>query len=209
MRPKGILITLEGNEGCGKSTQIRLLRDYLEKKGMSVFMTREPGGTRVGDQIRGILLDRDHHGMSPKCETLLCMASRAELVEEVIGPEVRKGRVVLCDRWLDATIAYQGYGAGVEVEWIRSLGQKITQGIRPRLTIFLDLPVATGLRRARNRKRADRMERKTVLFHQRVRAGYLRIMRQEPRRFRRIGIREADGVQAIHEKIRKAVEDVL
>ena len=206
---KGILITLEGNEGSGKSTQIRLLADDLRSRGIRVLVTREPGGTKVGNRIRKILLDRGHGKMSPECETLLYMASRAELVYEIVAPALRAGKVVLCDRWLDATIAYQGYGGGVDVEWIRSLGEKATRGLRPRLTLFLDLAVAAGLRRARSRKTADRIEKKTLAFHQRVRRGYLCLMRLEPRRIRRVRVRESDSVRSVHEKIKKAVAHVL
>ena len=206
---KGILITLEGNEGSGKSTQIRLLHNYLKKKGRRVFLTREPGGTRVGDGIRKILLDNRHQKMTAVTETLLYMASRAQLVEEVIKPRLKKGEIVLCDRWLDATLAYQGYGGGVDKKWIESLGQEVTQGIPPKSSLFLELPLACGLRRARQHKKADRMERKEMGFHRRVRQGYLRIAKAEPRRFKRIKIKESDGVSLVHKKIIKAVSNVL
>ena len=206
---KGILITLEGNEGSGKSTQIRLLHNYLKKKGRRVFLTREPGGTRVGDGIRKILLDNRHQKMTAVTETLLYMASRAQLVEEVIKPRLKKGEIVLCDRWLDATLAYQGYGGGVDKKWIESLGQEVTQGIHPKSSLFLELPLACGLRRARQHKKADRMERKEMGFHRRVRQGYLRIAKVEPRRFKRIKIKESDGMSLVHDKIMKAVSNVL
>ncbi len=209
MRRRGVLITLEGNEGSGKSTQIKLLCRYLKKKKRSVFLTREPGGTQIGDAIRSILLDNKHCRMTAVCETLLYMASRAQLVSEVIGPRFRRGEMVLCDRWLDATVAYQGYGAGVNVDWIRSLGKAVTQGISPRLTIFLDLPLKVGLRRAKRHKKADRMEKKTYFFHQRVRAGYLALAKKEPKRFKRIEVKEKDTVQSVHEKIKKVVSHVL
>jgi len=206
---KGILITLEGNEGSGKSTQIRLLYNYLKKKGRRVFLTREPGGTRVGDGIRKILLDNRHKKMTAVTETLLYMASRAQLVEEVIKPRLKKGEIVLCDRWLDATLAYQGYGGGVDKKWIEALGQEVTQGIRPKLSLFLELPLACGLRRAKQHKKADRMERREIGFHKKVRQGYLRIAKTEPRRFKKIKIKESDGVSLVHEKIKKAVSNVL
>ena len=204
-----MLITLEGNEGSGKSTQIRLLYNYLKKKGHRVFLTREPGGTKISDGIRKILLDNRHEKMTAVTETLLYMASRAQLVEEVIKPRLKKGEIVLCDRWLDATLAYQGYGGGVDKKWIEALGKEATQGIRPRLSLFLDLPLACGLRRARQHKKADRMERKKMGFHQRVRQGYLRIAKTEPRRFKRIKIKENDPVSFVHDKIKKAVSNVL
>src|SRR3989338_7162458 len=206
---KGMLITLEGNEGSGKSTQIRLLYRYLRSKGKKVFLTREPGGTRVGDQIRKVLLDNRNRKMSAVSETLLYMASRSELVKKVIGPKIKMGCIVLCDRWLDATIAYQGYGGGVNVRWIETLGKAATEGIRPILSLFLDLPLACGLRRAKQHKKADRMERKDLAFHKRVRQGYLRIAKKEPRRLKLIKIRENESVSLVHEKIKKAVSHVL
>lgn len=205
----GVLITLEGGEGCGKSTQIRLLYSYLKKRGCRVFLTREPGGTKIGDEIRAILLDKKHNRMTPVCETLLYMASRAQLVEEVIKPKLKQGFIVLCDRWLDATVAYQGYGAGVDVRWIRSLGLVATGDVKPRLTIFLDLPVELGLRRARNRKSADRVEQKKLLFHKKVHAGYRKLAGQEPGRIRRIRVGIGDGISSVHEKIMEAVNRVI
>ena len=159
---KGILITLEGNEGCGKSTQIRLIYDHLKKKRKNVFLTREPGGTKIGDAIRQVLLDPKNKGMSGISETLLYMASRAQIVKEVIQPRLLKGQIVLCDRWLDATVAYQGFGEGVNVQWIQKLGEEVTQGISPTLSLYLDLPVRVGLKRATSHKQADRMERKNI-----------------------------------------------
>ena len=206
---KGILITLEGNEGCGKSTQIRLLYRYLKKKGKKVFLTREPGGTVIGDQIRKILLDVRNKGMSPVCETLLYMASRAQLVQEVVKKHLAKGEIVLCDRWMDATVAYQGYAGGVPVPWIESLGRAATQGVVPSLTLYLDLPVEVGLRRAKKRHAADRMEKKKKQFHEKVRKGFLAIAKKEPRRFKRLPIREKDPVAAVQKRIQKEVARVL
>ena len=206
---KGFLITLEGGEGCGKSTQIRLLFGFLKKKRLKVFLTREPGGTKAGDEIRNILLDPGLGKMSGVCETLLYMSARAVLVEEVIAPKIREGTVVLCDRWLDATLAYQGYGEGVDIDWIRSLGEKATRGIRPKLTVYLDLPVKAGLRRAKSHKAADRMEQKKISFHEKVRKGYLEILKKEPKRIKRLNVTEADTIQSVHEKIKELVKNVL
>ena len=169
MKKRGVLITLEGNEGCGKSTQVRLLYQALKKKGHKVFLTREPGGTLIGDCLRRVLLDVKNRRMTPVCETLLYMASRAQLVQEVVKPKLEQGTIVLCDRWMDATVAYQGYAGGVDVRWIEELGKTVTQSIKPRLTLYLDLPVSVGLARAKKRHRADRMEEKTRRFHQKVR----------------------------------------
>ncbi len=206
MIKNGVLITLEGNEGSGKSTQIRLLQRYFKKRGLKVFLTREPGGTRIGDKIREILLDRKNTRMTPETETLLYMAARGQLVSEVILPKLKQGYVVLCDRWLDATVAYQGYGANVDVDWIRDLGRQMTRGVRPKLSLFLDLPLVCGLRRAKARKKADRMEKKALAFHRRVRRGYLAIAKIEPRRFVRVPIREDESIGEVHLKVKKQVE---
>ena len=206
---KNILITFEGNEGSGKSTQIRLLYNFLKKKGRKVFLTREPGGTKIGDAIRQVLLDKRNKKMSAFCETLLYMASRAQLVEEVVAPKLENGYIVLCDRWLDATVAYQGYGGGMDVDWIRRLGEKATLGIKPALSLYLDLPVELGLARAKNRKTADRIESKSVLFHKKVRQGYLSIAKREPGRFKRIALSENDSVSSIHARVKEAVLRVL
>jgi dTMP kinase len=206
---RGVLITLEGNEGCGKSTQIRLLSSALKKMGKKVFLTREPGGTAVGDQIRKILLNEKNRFLSPLSETFLYMASRAQLVTQVVKGQLAKKRIVLCDRWLDATVAYQGYAGGVDVRLIRQLGKVATQGITPKLTLYLDLPVSVGLGRAAGRRKADRIEKKSILFHEKVRWGFLAIARQEPGRFKRLIIRPEDSVSAVHERIRKEVERVI
>ena len=209
MTKKGFLITLEGNEGCGKSTQIKLLRQTLKKEGYSVYLTREPGGTRIGNRVRHILLDPENMEMSAECETLLYMASRAQLIEEVLKPKLNEGKIVLCDRWLDATLAYQGYGGGVDVEWIRNLGSVVTSGLAPKVTIFMDLPVEIGLKRATSFKEADRMEQKKILFHKKVHAGYLRIAQREPRRIKHLKIKADDTIWVVHEKIKKIVQRVL
>ena len=209
MRGKGFLITMEGNEGSGKSTQIKLLYDALKKKGHQVYLTREPGGTPISDAIRAVLLDHRNEKMTALCETLLYMASRAQLVDEVIATKLRAGTLVLCDRWLDATMAYQGTAGGVDKTWIKSLGDKVTQGIRPKLTLFLDLPLLCGLKRATSHKKADRLERKKIAFHRKVRAGYEAIAKAEPGRFKRVSIKEEDSIAEVHEKIKKRVEVVL
>lgn len=205
---RGTFITLEGCEGCGKSTQLKLLYGFLKKERFPVLMTREPGGTAIGDAVRRVLLDVRNGGMSVICETLLYMASRAQLVEEVILPKLQEKKAVLCDRWLDATIAYQGYAGSVDVPWIERLGRWVTQGVKPDLSLFLDLPVACGLRRARGRS-LDRMEKKSLRFHEKVRRGYLEIAKREPKRFKRIPIRETDGIGEIHRKIQEGVLSVL
>ena len=206
---RGFFITVEGNEGCGKSTQIKLLTQFLKKRGAKVCWTREPGGTVIGNAIRNILLDAKNKKMTPVTETLLYMAARAQVVAEVIRPQLKKSAIVLCDRWLDATVAYQGYGAGVKLDWIDALGKMATGGVRPHVTIFLDLPLQAGLRRAISHKKADRMEKKELAFHRRVRAGYRAIAKKDPKRFRWIRVSERDSVWAVHEKIKKVLTRVL
>lgn len=206
---KGVLITLEGGEGCGKSTQIKLLVKHLKKIGHRVLTTREPGGTAIGDAVREVLLNPRHEGMSARTETLLYMASRAQLVEEVIIPALKKGQVVICDRWLDATLAYQGYAGGMDRAWIKALGRQATQGVQPALSLYLDLPVAVGLRRARHAFGPDRIEKKSLAYHEKVRLGFLRIAREEPKRFRRLSISPDQTVTHVHERIKAEVDRVL
>lgn len=206
---KGTFITLEGNEGCGKSTQTQLLYLYLLRLGKKVFVTREPGGTGIGDQIRQVLLDNKNKSMSSLTESLLYMASRAQLVHEEILPRLKKGEIVICDRWLDATIAYQGYAGGMDKKWLAAMGKVVTQGASPNITLFLDLPLKVGLERAVAHKEADRMERKKVLYHENVRKGYLAIASKEPKRFRRIKVDPRDSIEEVHEKIKAELKHVL
>lgn len=180
MLSKGKFITFEGSEGCGKSTQAKLLVDHLTELKVPVKLIREPGGVVISEKIREILLDKKHTAMNKECETLLYMASRAQLVEEVIRPEIYRGTVIVCDRFLDSTVAYQGYGCGVDVELIERIGAFATKGIAPDRTFFLDLDTEEGLRR-RGAER-DRIELRSMDYHNRVRAGYKEIARKEPDR---------------------------
>lgn len=206
---RGIFITFEGNEGCGKSTQLRALYRNLRKRGRAVLLTREPGGTRVGDAIRKVLLDRRQIHLNSVSETLLYMASRAQLTQEVILPALRRGRIVLCDRWIDATYAYQGFGGGVDRSWIRRIGEFATGGVRPDRTVWLDLPLETGLNRAASRGPKDRIESKTLAYHRKVRAGYLHLWKTDARRFRRVSVAEHDDVATVERRVLKELADVL
>ncbi|NTV29295.1 MAG: dTMP kinase [Candidatus Omnitrophica bacterium] len=176
----GKFITFEGSEGCGKSTQTQLLADHLKSLGVSVRLFREPGGVVISEKVRAILLDKAHAEMNRECETLLYMAARAQLVEEVVMPQLEAGAVLLCDRFLDSTVAYQGYGCGVDIEMIRTIGAFATRGIKPDLTFLLDLAVEEGLRRRGGN--LDRIELRSLEYHNRVRQGYLDIARKEPGR---------------------------
>ena len=182
-------ITFEGIEGCGKSTQIRLLARRLEGRGHRLTVTREPGGCPVADKIRGILLDAENRTMVPMAELLLYAAARAQHVREVVAPALDSGMTVLCDRFTDATIAYQGCGRGLDIGTIEDLNRLATAGIRPDLTLLLDCPPETGIGRALARingtegAREERFELESLRFHQRVREGYLDLAGREPGRF--------------------------
>lgn len=190
----GYLITFEGIEGCGKTTQIRLLAAALTEAGHRVTLTREPGGCPIADKIRAILLDAENSAMTPSAELLLYAAARAQHISEIISPALGRGDIVLCDRFTDATLAYQGYGRGLDRSKIMQLNDLATAGCRPDLTILIDCPVETGLRRAMARieaatladsgtKREERFEMESRQFHQRVRDGYLTLASESPDRF--------------------------
>ena len=184
-----MFITLEGIEGSGKTTQIQLLADFLKAQGRDCVLTREPGGTEIGEKIRTILLDPASKDLVPMAELLLYAADRAQHVDSLIKPWLEEGKTVICDRFLDATIVYQGFARGLDIEQIRLFHQPILAGLIPDITILLDLPVQVGLERAwkRIRKAQDatdaRFEKETRQFHEKVRCGYLALARQEPKRF--------------------------
>lgn len=203
----GRFITFEGVEGCGKSTQIELLKTHLESKGHHVLVTREPGGVPIAEAIRAVLLDTGHTAMSPIAELLLYEAARAQIVEEIIRPALESGQVVLCDRFADSTTAYQGAGRGLSMDDIERLHRLVTRGVWPDLTFVLDLPVEQGLARVRNRGRADRMEQQALEFHQRVRQGYLDIAAREPGRVK--VITGAQSIETIAAAIREQVDAVM
>lgn len=184
----GKFITFEGIEGSGKSTQVRLLAEALGKKGISCITTREPGGTSFGEKIREIIL-QDTSSLAPITELLLYLAARAEHVKEVIVPALRNGIWVISDRYSDATIAYQGYGRGLDIDEIVRLNRVVTGGLIPDITFLLDIPVEAGLNRAMERLKGkgaepDRFERESIEFHMRVRDGYLRLAEMESERIK-------------------------
>lgn len=184
---RGKFITFEGSEGSGKSTQAKLLCRYLKEKHKKVLHIREPGGVIISELIRKILLDVKNKKMTKECEMLLYMAARAQLVEEVIAPALKKGVIVVCDRFLDSTVAYQGYGCGMDIGLIRKVGQFVTRGFNPDLTFLLDVGAKKGLQRAGKFK--DRIESRSLGYHNRVRQGYLAIARQESGRVKLIETR--------------------
>ena len=177
---RGLFITFEGTEGCGKSTQAGMLYAYLRRKGHKTVFVREPGSTGIGEKIRRVLLDRKNGNMSRECELLLYMAARAQIVHEKIRPKLEEGYIVICDRYLDSTRAYQGYGLGMDQRIIEEIGRFVTPGATPDLTILLDIPAGRGLRHRELKK--DRIESRDLVYHRRVRRGYLRIAAAEPGR---------------------------
>lgn len=181
---RGTFITLEGGEGVGKSTQLRLLAGWLQLAGVEVACLREPGGTPVGDRIRTLLLDPAHAGMDPRAELLLYEASRAELVGSVIAPALERGAFVICDRFTDSSTAYQSYGRELPLDEVLEMNRLATGGLEPDLTLILDLDPIEGVRRATATDGADRLEAEGAEFHRRVRAGFLTIAALDPGRCR-------------------------
>jgi len=181
---QGLFVTFEGMEGCGKTTQVKRLTRRLEGLGVPVIVTLEPGGTSIGKKIRRVLLDSRNKALTPLAELMLYAADRAQHVQEIIQPALRTGKWVICDRFSDATVVYQGAARGQDRNLIRLLNKVVTQGIRPHLTFLLDCPVEVGLRRAlrRSMKGQDRFEREALSFHRRVRNGYLDLARKNKKR---------------------------
>jgi len=203
----GVLITFEGIEGCGKSTQAGLFSDWLTHRGIDCVLTREPGGTALGEQIRKILLHLSNTDIDPLSELLLYLASRAQIVREVIIPSLKAGKVVLVDRFYDSTVAYQGWGRGLDKQMILEMNQYTTAGIVPAITFVFDLDPETGLSRVSNRSSADlpdRIEAERISFHRRVREGFLKIADEEQRCSLIDGTQPADVIQ---DELRKIFSD--
>src|SRR6185369_2147080 len=185
----GYFITFEGVEGCGKTTQIKLLSEFLTARGIRTLLTREPGGCPIADKIRTILLDAENRALSPLAELMLYAAARAQHVTEIISPAIAAGNIVLCDRFCDATVAYQSFGRGIDRSVIDTLNQHACQGVSPDLTVLVDCDPRVGLERARRRieatsgPREERFELEALDFHNRVRAGYQHLPAEEPSRF--------------------------
>jgi dTMP kinase len=209
-----MLITFEGIEGSGKSTQCALLRDWLQGQGWPVTSSKEPGGTRLGLQIRGLLLDSANHDMTDRCELFLYLADRAQHVSEVLRPALEQGRIVLIDRFSDSTLAYQGFGRELDLERLMELNSLATGGLNPDLTILIDLPAEQGLQRAKSRNMEQqlcqsegRFEEELLPFHRRVRDGFLRLAGKEPGRFRIFD--GSRSQEAIGQEVRAAVAGLL
>ncbi len=213
---RGVFITFEGIEGSGKTTQMSRVENAVVKIGRPVFRTREPGGTRIGERIREVLLAPEHGSMAPMTELLLYEACRAQLVTEAVRAELQRGSVILCDRFSDATVAYQGHGRGLDLDLIETLNRMAMGGTEPDLTLLLDCPVEQGLERVRGRlgggegngpAALDRLESEDILFHERVRKGYLAIAAGSPDR-----VRVVDSLQDedyVYEEIMRHVSRLL
>ena len=204
-RARGLFITLEGVEGSGKSTQIRHLAKMLTQKGHIVLQTREPGGTATAEVIRHILLTTSsHEPVMPQAEALLIFAARCQHVTHLIMPALRRGTVILCDRFSDSTLAYQGFGRGLELEWLRAANYVATGGLTPDLTLVLDLPVSVGLARRRtDRGQQNRLDRETERFHRKVRRGFLALAAKEPARMKIVNANRP--VQVVRDELAEIV----
>lgn len=198
---KGKFISFEGIDGCGKTTQIKFLEEYLLKQGYNILVLREPGGTKVGEKVRDILLDKNNF-ISPVTEMLLYASSRAQLVEEKILPAIEEGKIVLLDRFVDSSYVYQGYARGLGIEKVKVVNEIATMGILPDVTIYIDITPEEAMKR-RGKREADRLERESWDFHKKVREGYIKLVKEFPKRFVFI-----DGMQELM-KVHKDIIDVV
>ena len=204
---KGLFITLEGIEGAGKSTVVDFIEDFLTKEGHDVIKTREPGGTVIGEQIREILLKNENHTLTHDAELLLVFSARAQHIQEVILPALSSGKIILCDRFTDASYAYQGGGRGIDASRINLLEKWVQGDLRPNLTLLFDLDVSIGMQRTKKRSDADRFEREEINFFEKIRNTYLERAKKEPQRFRIIN--SATSVENVKEQIVTILKDYL
>ena len=211
MKKRGIFISIEGGEGTGKTTQTKPLTKYLIERGYKVKLTQEPGGTRIGKLIRKTLLNPDNAEIDRWTELFLYLADRAQHVKQIIIPALNQGKAVICDRFIDATVAYQGFGRGISLKLIDNLNRLVTQGIKPDLTICLDLGPCKGLSRAKskyakkgNSRKGDRLEKEDISFHRRVRKGYLALAKKEPDRVKVVKV--VSPVSRTYSLIKKYVD---
>lgn len=201
---KGLFITFEGADGCGKTTQLELLKEYLTNKGVEVVVTREPGGKGLGEHVRNILLNYDGE-VSDRCESFLFLADRAQNIDVIVTPAINQGKIVLCDRHTDSTVAYQGYGRGLDLDEINMLNNLATGGKKPDLTLVFDIDVETSMKRVGNEK--DRMESAGIEFHNKVRNGYLEIAKQEPNRIKVLDATKS--IEEIHKEVQKIIDTYI
>ena len=201
---KGLFVTFEGTDGCGKTTQIELLKTYLENKGYTVLLTREPGAKGLGTKLREILLNYEGD-VSPNCESFLFLADRAQHIDTIIKPAIERGEIVLCDRHTDSTVAYQGYGRGLDLNQINMLNTIATSGFKPDITFVFDIDIETAQKRVGKTK--DRMESAGVEFFKKVRQGYLDIAKSEPER-----VKVLDATQTIEDisnQVKKYIDNII
>ncbi|HHV99724.1 MAG TPA: dTMP kinase [Clostridiaceae bacterium] len=204
---KGLFITIEGMDGSGKTTQINMIRDYISEKGYNVMLAREPGGTKISEKIRDIILDPANGAMAAITEVLLYASARAQLVAEVIKPAVESGSVVVCDRFIDSSFAYQGFGRGIDIKTIADVNRAAIDGMMPDLTFFIDMSPEIALKRRMASSEADRIEKEHMEFHMKAYNGYKELARLYPERIKTI-----DGnrtVEEISQEIRKWLDTVV
>lgn len=204
MVKRGYFITFEGADGCGKTTQLELLANYLKEKNKEVIITREPGARGLGERIRDILLNYDGE-VSDRCESFLFLADRAQHIDIIVNPAVEDGKIVLCDRHIDSSVAYQGYGRGLDIEQIDRLNMIATNGKRPDLTLVFDIDAETSMKRVGSEK--DRMESAGIDFFNRVRKGYLELANQEPERIRVLDATKS--IEEIHNEVVKIFSELI
>ena len=204
---KGLFITLEGIEGAGKSTVVDFIEDFLTKEGHDIIKTREPGGTVIGEQIREILLKNENHTLTYDAELLLVFSARAQHIQEVILPALSSGKIILCDRFTDASYAYQGGGRGIDASRISLLEKWVQGDLRPNLTLLFDLDVSIGMQRTKKRSDTDRFEREEIIFFEKIRNTYLERAQKEPQRFRIIN--SASSLENVKEQIVSILKDFL
>jgi len=204
---KGLFITLEGIEGAGKSTVVDFIEDFLTKEGHDVIKTREPGGTVIGEQIREILLKNENYTLTYDTELLLVFSARAQHIQEVILPALSSGKTILCDRFTDASYAYQGGGRGIDASRINLLEKWVQEDLRPNLTLLFDLDVSIGMQRTKKRSGTDRFEREEINFFEKIRNTYLERAKNEPQRFRIIN--SASSLENVKEQIVTILKDFL
>ncbi|MDE7367914.1 MAG: dTMP kinase [Lachnospiraceae bacterium] len=202
---QGLFISMEGPDGAGKSTQIELLRGYLADKGYEIVITREPGGTVISEAIRQLILNREYAEMCPNTELLLYAAARAQLVNEVIRPALEAGKAVICDRFVESSVVYQGIARGMGIDTVYAVNEYALEGLRPQLTILLDLDAEEGLRRKKNQAELDRMEAAGLEFHRKVAEGYRMLAEREKERIMKISATLPE--EDIHAKIVLAIEE--
>jgi dTMP kinase len=204
---RGKFITVEGTDGAGKSTQIELLVKYLQNRGFEVVVTREPGGTSISEKIREIILDVENSEMSDITEALLYAASRAQHISQKIKPAVEAGKVVICDRFVDSSIAYQGYARGLDMSLIEDVNGYAVDGMAPDATLFFDIKPEIGIARKKNVQSLDRIEKETLDFHYKVYNGYKELLQKYPQRIKRIDAQK--DVEEVHAQVVEVLKEIL